>query len=573
MREEILTSTSTHEESQGASFRGAAAAFMRAESDSEALTALDALRCTGRAPAIWECVNESLFGAGELSLLRGDDLRRELVLTLSKGTPSQMEDLARWVAGVRLPLSHRDQIAAEVMGASVEVRGEWFRKLVSDSPLERICAVDLLSSVTPGALSERESMAVASYLFSGCADDHGVVLMEQGARALTPFPFSADRVAHFFARHCSEGALSVAERTMERNRMISFVATRMLVEYGRKENREAAFSFIVSRDRLLFGGFEGWSQKAIASIEPKLTGLLKDLTASGSVLAGAVRALERLPGSVEKNELLIRAAVSRARDTDLIDAISSFFTSGDVAPEVLDFAREILDPPKAGFSWFKGPSSHFGYCRPQPDLVELAIKVLETAEERGRHDLYRRALSAWDISGLWIHGAMRVVVATLLPLGELGSEVEVLTASDSQMERACERHRGRLLEFAGNSSLDAAERIIEGVMRAGFTRPEFAFEVYVALECMGKRVREEESLSPLVAFVMSLGWRFPSSAVRVHVCARFYDTLECIPRGLAAAVRDRLAECQAELAEAGMGVAQAELDALKRLMIRDSLRQ
>lgn len=573
MREENLSTQPIRNELGSASFRAAAAALMRAESHSKALLALDALRCSDRAAAVWECVNESLYGAGEVCLLEGDELRRELVSALSRGTPSQIEDLAKWVSRARLPFSYRDQIAAEVIGASAEVRVDWFRDLVGDDPYRRLRAVDLLCAVTPGALSSRESMALASYLFSTCADDHGAVLLRDGPRALASFPFSAERIAYFYSRHCTPAALSVAERAMERNQMISFIATRMLVEYGQQEHREAAFAFIVSRDRLLVGGFDSWSVEAIASIEPNLTQLLTDLSGSGNVLAGAVRALERLPGAAEKSELLISVARARSWSTELIDAIGSFFTAKEITPAALAFAKQSVEPPNDGFSWFKGLFSHFGYTRPQPEIVEVALRVLEKAGEPERYALYRRALSAWDISGAWITAPMRAVVATLLPPEDPVAAAEVLAASNSNLERACKRHHSQLLGFAGRASFAVAQRIIEGALQAGFTRAEVAFEVCEALEAMQKRASDEESLSTLVAFVAGLGRRFPSSTVRVEICSRFYDSLQRIPSGALSAIRERLAECSADMTSSRMVVPEAEYDALVRLVMRDGLRQ
>ncbi len=553
------------------SFRDAAASLMRAETEGEALSALSELRCSGAAAAAWECVNEALFGRGQVALIRGGELREALVAALQRGTPSQLADLAERLDRARLPLSFREMVAAEAFGAAEDTRRRWFRDLVSGDPYRRLRSVDFLCAVSPGLLSNQESMTVAKYLFSGCADDHGALLLRDGPDALASFPFTAERIGHFFSRHSSPGALAIAETVMGRNQMISFVACSVLVEHGQQAHRDAAFSHIVSGSRLLLGGFEGWSEYGLASVEPKLLSLLQDETKSESVVAGVVRALGRLSATAERDEALLRVVKSRAWQDEVVDAVAATILREGPSAAAVAFAQQELDPPKPGFSWYKGLFSHFGYTRPAPAVVELSVKVLEAQEFPGRQDLFRRALSAWDISSPWIQGPSRAFLASLLPAKDLAAEHEMVSLPLADLVVASTKHFEQLLRFASESSLDTAKTIVEGVVIACFDNAGAMARASRVLRKLYRTARREsESASAeVVEFVTDIARRFPSSAVKTELIVPFYENLDEIPSGARRAFRQRLMQCLAEWNSTKMVVLEAELEAMKRLADQD----
>lgn len=506
-------------------FRAASDSLMAARDEGEALSALTQLRSCENSAASWEAVRAWVFNKGALSERPGEELKSRIVEALASGSDSQRDELGQLLLPAVSPISWTHQVAAQIIGSEERFRIEWFRDLLGDQPLRRLRAMELLCAVPAGGLRNSESRAVAGYLFRQCQADLGYLLEASGPEALAAVPFSAERIERFFASHSGAGALAEAERALELSLMNSFLASRVLVEYGDQGDRETVFEFLRKQKQLLFDGFELWSGEALISVEEKLAELVSSMTASSDVLVSAIRALGNLPNRGRYESLVIKAAKEQPWNLDLIQASAGLLTKEGISDEALQFAYEVLLPSSTEAFWLKSPRSWFIFNRPDVGLVNVALSVTEAAQLDGRFDLYRQALQQRDISGTRLSAAARAMVATCLPSADPGAQRELRQARSSTIDALVPSYSEQLCSFASRAPLDIAVRLLDAVVARRMFDSQSLQPVSMALGGLWGGCASEEERAAVVRYVASLADRFSSRAVVREVCAEFYGSL------------------------------------------------
>ena len=559
------------------SFREAAELLHEGATELERCLALRALSADpSRQSAAWEAVRSFLAREGSHGMHQGaldsPEVCRLAAQALARGAESQMAELHEAVRMATMPLFPAVRVMAEAVTGKIDLRVGWFRDLVGDEPMDRLRAAEVLTCAPPGSLSNLEGMAVARYLFSQCSEDHLAMAGDGKGSLALPYSDGAERISVFFARHANEGALAIAELVMERMHILSYVGLKMLVKHGDQRCRDAAFEHSIKFDRLSVVGVEGWPAEAIKSVEGRLVTTLTSGETCANVLVSCIQALKKIRSSGNHEEAMFPLVKRERWNGELARAVAGYVTAGAVSSGAALHARQTIEPPRDGIParlGLKLPSGYFLAARPSLGQVQLAAAILEASHDPFRRELYRSALNARDISGRWLVGASRVVVASHLPPMSVEATQEILRASRADLEVAVRYHQAALLDFAGRTSQAAAFRIIDQVMSMSQLDAGPVARTAEVVESLWVRAAGDESARAKIAsHVVSLAERFGGGLVRMDLCARFYDSLARIPAASCEDFVARLAKVAGEVQRSPMVVPSTELKALASLIER-----
>ncbi len=546
-------------------FRSLSRELHNSDGGDTSLEILQHLRGLQRPGATWEAVFELLVRLDSFPKEPGEDLRRAMAGSLQCEGESQLADLRSFVADAPALLDWRHKVAAEALASRDDVRLEWCRELVGDNALRRMRAAALLSAAEPGSLSNQESWAVAKYLFDRYQEDSSVARASLRGDAVAQVSMTPEVIGDFYSRHSGSGALAVAEAGLRRNPMLAFIAARVLVEYGDQQHRERAVDLIVSSKWPLIDKFDTWSEEALSSVEPKLVALVTELVAPSDVVSAAISALARLPGGRKHEGIVIDAARRQPLNREVQEAVVSMLTSNGVSDAALQFARQVLLPAEPDTFLLKSPSDWFAFQRPSELLVESAVALLECEGSSEGELVFRKALSARDISGDWVRGPSRVLLATRLPRGDRSAAVEIERAREEDLRAVVGADGHSLLALASSSSLDLGLRIIGAVLAAKSLDGRVVVKVHDTLQGLRRRYPTEADLTTMIEFCIRAGRQFVTATVRSDLCACFYDSVEKAPQAVVHLLQVRLAECARQVGS-GLSSARQECASLQRLL-------
>jgi|688.fasta_scaffold10089_14 hypothetical protein len=568
MEPERSTSGSETPSHSNKDFRSLSLELLNSDGGDSSLEILRDLRALQKPEATWEAVFELLVRLDSFPKDPDEGLRQSMAGALQCGSESQLADLRGYIAGAPAVLDWRHKVAAEAVASQEELRVEWCRELVGDEPLRRLRAAELLSAAKPGALSNQESWAVAKYLFERYQDDSFVARASFRGDAVARLAMTPEAIGDFYFRHSGSGALAVAEAGLRRNPMLAFIAARVLVEYGDQQHRERAFDLIVSSKWPLVDKFENWSEEALSTVEPKLVAVVTELTAPSDVVSAAIAALSRLPGGTKHEGIVIDAARRQPLNREVQEAVVGMLTSNGVSEASLQFARQLLLPANSGSFLLKSPSEWFAFQRPSELLVETAMALFESAQSSEGELVYRRALAARDISGDWVRGPSRVLLATRLPCGDGSVEGEVLRAREEDLRAAVGTDERPLLALASRSSLEVGLRVLNAVLAAKSVDGRAVVKAHDTLQAMRRRHPGEGDLSTMIEFCVRAARQYLTASVRSDLCACFYDSVETAPQAVVPILQARLSECARQV-ESGLSSARQERASLQRLLGAD----
>jgi len=162
--------------------------------------------------------------------------------------------------------------------------------------------------------------------------------------------------------------------------------------------------------------------------------------------------------------------------------------------------------------------------------VQLATAILEAAHDPFRRDLYRRALAAWDVSGRWLVGGSRVVVACYLSPSSPEAKREILKGSSSDIEQLGRFHLSELFRFASETENKVSFHILNSTMRSQHTNVAAVDQALRTIESLWQKATGDEvRQAELVSYVASLPNRLRSAIIRVDLCCRVYESLQQDP--------------------------------------------
>lgn len=539
-------------------------ALLRSSDGESSLRLLEELKALKNPAATWEAVYAIVRGSDSFEIEPDTRLRREMANVLRSGSESQLAELHHMLAETQVLIGWRQRVVAEAVAGSTETRTEWFKALLGTDPLDRLRAASLLTASPAGGLRNEESWALAKYLFGGYRDDVGLGVMTFRGEALLSLAMPAEAIASFFARHAGPGALAIAEAALDREPILAIVAAHMVVEYGECSHRSRAFDRVVNYKWPLFDRFDSWSVEALKAVEGKLIDLVWSLSASPEMVAAGVRALQELPTRQSHEKLAILTARRQPWNREVHQAVLELLTCETISVESLGFARDTLQPSGPSTFFLKRPRQWHAFNRPHEALVELAVEVLERAQSGDRTDVYRRALAARDISGEWLRGASRVLLAARLPGSDATAQREIRRASPEELRTNASAHSQAMLQCAADAPLDLALQIIDAVLATKALDGRVVTDASGCLQSIRRRVPKGE-LETLIEYVVTAARRYPTATVRCDFCCRFYDSIGVAPRSSVTALRERLAECE-EQVKRGLGSAREECAALQRLL-------
>lgn len=524
----------------------------------------------------WECV-WSFMRRGEgivAGVLFEDPIAaRVAVEILSRGSSSQMAELEEALSVARLPLSPQTEVIAEAVCSHEARRVKWFKEMMGTDPLVKLRALEILAMAPSGTLRNTEGMMLARYLFNECAEDRGKLTAIDKPETLAPYTYAADLIPRFFSRHANGGSLAVAELVMQRSQALSYLAVRVLVEHGTDEHRKIAFNFTLERDYLAPLEFNKWPKGALEVIQEDLGRTLATGTSSSTIILGCIRALQILRDSSNYEEAMFKIVSVQRWNGELARVVGEYVTAGPISPRAIEYARSLLEPPSPsalGTCGFKSPKRLFLAARPVIGEVQLATAILEAAHDPFRRDLYRRALAAWDVSGRWLVGGSRVVVACYLSPSSPEAKREILKGSSSDIEQLGRFHLSELLRFASETENKVSFHILNSTMRSQHTNVAAVDQALRTIESLWQKATGDEvRQAELVTYVASLPNRLRSAIIRVDLCCRVYESLQRIPRGAERAIQARFDEVAAEIQGTSMVVPNTEYRALKELIARD----